>query len=370
MSSAVPGNGQCNHGPSDRRQDRIFELVSGYGPDVGQLCHAYPALMPGTGLGLAAGTSSAVPKVRFAGDPGIARLEALQDALDEGPGRDANRLRQAVRATDLTDPSWRLRWPRFTAAALDAGVRSVYALPLHAGGSRHAGAVTVYRGTPGTWGDAHRKTIETFTAAATELLTLQHRGLDPTGAFTDARRDRSILLLAAGAPLDPRPGLATDHPDVDLPLIRWFQQADLPAVRTHLQTVATHHALADADRYRFVLAAHEAMTNAVLHGGGHGQLLLWQGEGHLWCEVSDHGPGLSGTSLPIHRPGSGTPDCLAPGHGLWLIQQACTSLDIITDSTGTRLLLGYRLPSYHRQARRPAFRIGGLRGTRAASDSK
>ncbi|MDI6105210.1 hypothetical protein QLQ12_42160 [Actinoplanes sp. NEAU-A12] len=129
----------------------------------------------------------------------------------------------------------------------------MYALPLHAGGTRHHGALTVYRHTSGRWDDTHQDNVETFATAATELLTLQQRGLDLTGAFSDARRDDSILLLAAGTPRGPRP-------DPTLPLIRWFQHATLPAVRTHLHAVATRHGPAH-DRYRFVLAVHYSPRN-------------------------------------------------------------------------------------------------------------
>ncbi|MBG0566045.1 ATP-binding protein [Actinoplanes aureus] len=304
---------------------------------MSRLCRAYPTLIPAiAGLSLSRSAGGSVP--RFASDPLIAELQKLQDTLGEGPARDAARLRQPVQAGDLKEPSWQQRWPRFAPAARAAGVRAVYALPLHAGGTRHDGALTVYRDTPGAWDDTQQTAVETFAAAATELLTLHQRGLDLTGAFTDAHRDHGILLLAAGAPAGPQPGLATD-PGPGLPLIRWFQQQALPAIRAHLHTIAGH-ALPDDDRYRFVLAVHEAMSNTVLHGGGHGQLLLWHSEQRLWCEISDHGPGIA---LPEQRPGPDTGGARAAGHGLRLIQQAATSLDITTDATGTRLLLSYRL---------------------------
>ncbi|MEU4560610.1 ATP-binding protein [Actinoplanes sp. NPDC023936] len=319
-------------------QDRVFDLVSAYGPDVRRLCQAYPALVPdAAGIGLSAGPPG--PVSRFASDRLIAELHTLQDAWAEGPDHDVTVQRRPVQVADLKDSACLRRWPRFTPAALDAGMRAVYALPLHAGGVQHPGAVTLYRHTPGGWDNAQQNTVEPLAAAAAELLTLRQRGLDLTGAFTEARRDDSILLLAAGAPVGPRPGLAADA-GAGLPLIRWFQQAT-PALRLHLDTIAGH-VLPDDDRYRFVLAAHEAMTNAVQHGGGHGQLLLWHRDDRLWCEISDHGPGLDRAGAPPRRPCLDTGGALAPGHGLWLIQQAVTSLDITADRTGTRVLLSHR----------------------------
>jgi hypothetical protein len=36
------------------------------------------------------------------------------------------------------------------------------------------------------------------------------------------------------------------------------------------------------------------MTNVLRHGGGRGQLLLWWHTDCLWCEITDHGPGIPG----------------------------------------------------------------------------
>jgi hypothetical protein len=121
----------------------VWDLVGGYGPDLTGLCRASATILPGiAGVGLAAGTAGSGPPIRFTSDETSSQIEDFQHALDEGPCRDAASARQPVVAADLTTESWRQRWPRFTPAALDAGVRAVFALPLHAGGVRHDGPST------------------------------------------------------------------------------------------------------------------------------------------------------------------------------------------------------------------------------------
>ncbi|GAA2698053.1 ATP-binding protein [Actinoplanes palleronii] len=337
-------------GTGRRGDSRVWELIGTHGPDVADLCRAGAVLLPDiAGLGLSAGPrnvgppAGSVPQTRFSSDAASARLESAQYSLDEGPCRDAAGMRRPVLAADLRIEPWAQRWPRFTEAALAAGARAVFALPLHAGAVRHDGAVDLYRRTPGPL-DTQYPTAVAFAAAAAELLTLERLGLDFTTAFAAARRGHHTLGRPAGAPADARVGLDAEPPAV--PLARWFNRLTLATVRSHVRAVSTAAGLSDQDVARFVLAVHEAMLNAVNHGGGYGQLLLWRRDDRLWCEISDHGPGMDITALPQHpgiSPDTGTDPDPTDRHGLWFIRQACTSLDITTDITGTRMLLSYRL---------------------------
>ncbi|MFI1990630.1 ATP-binding protein [Actinoplanes sp. NPDC020271] len=119
----------------------------------------------------------------------------------------------------------------------------------------------------------------------------------------------------------------------------WFGRALLGPVREQIRALAVGQGLHDDQSHRFVLAVHEAVTNVVRHGGGHGQLLLWRRAGHVWCEISDHGPGFPATVLSAAEV---TGLAVPAWSGLQIIQRACTGLDITTDSTGTRLLLSHR----------------------------
>ncbi|GAA2846098.1 hypothetical protein Acy02nite_47900 [Actinoplanes cyaneus] len=339
---------QRGNGQDDLQPGRSWDLVGVFGPGLSELCRAGTALLPGvTGVGLSAGPlpiggqeASPVPRVRFSSDRASAILESAQETLADGPCHEATATRQPVHAADLRHPSWRERWPRFTPAALNAGARAVFAWPLHAGGVRHAGAVDMYRRTPSGLRDADRSAAVAFTAAAAELLTMERFGVDWTGAFAHARLDHALLALAGGEPVTGPPGLARDTA-AGLPLARWLDGASVPQLRRQVHSLSTAQGLIGEEGNRFVLAVHEAMINAVSHGGGHGQLLLWRRAGRLWCEISDHGPGI-GTSL--RSTGTARSRRRRP-HGFGLMEQACTSMDVITDSTGTRLLLSHELDS-------------------------
>jgi hypothetical protein len=210
------------------RAAQVWSLVGAHGPDVSGLCRACTTLLPGiSGIGLAAGTSRSGPPIRFASDDASTQVEDFQRALDEGPCRDAAGTRRPVLAADLTARPWRRRWPRFTPAALDAGLRAVFALPLHAGGVRHDGAVDLYRRSPGGLDGTERMAALAFAAAAAELLTLEDFDLDLNSAFTHGR-NRNDLARAVEMPVPAQPVPSPDGSAVLL--ARWFDAATLPAL--------------------------------------------------------------------------------------------------------------------------------------------
>lgn len=78
------------------------------------------------------------------------RLDALQFTAGQGPCLDAVRTGRPVLVPDLDDPQ-ELRWPGFSSAVLDAGIRAVFALPVSL--SRQlVGALDLYRSRPGPLG--------------------------------------------------------------------------------------------------------------------------------------------------------------------------------------------------------------------------
>jgi anti-sigma regulatory factor (Ser/Thr protein kinase) len=316
--------------------ERVWNLIGDYGPDVAGLGLAGSSLVPGVeGVSLSAGSPLSGLKVRFATDDTSALIEEFQLTLDEGPCRDAATTRQAVVAADLTTGPWRQRWPQFTPAALNAGVRAVFALPLHAGGVRHEGAVDLYRRSAGGLDGVARTAALEFAAAAAEMLTLETLDLRLTDAFTHRRHGNSDL--DDDTPIND--GVSLTPTSSAVLLVCWFDALALPKVRRQIRAACADRGVAEEDLYVFVLAVHEAMANVARHGGGHGQLLLWWHAEHLWCEITDHGPGIPAAHLPVGSPAPGQ----SGQRGLWLIRRACTSCKVTTDATGTRLLLGYRL---------------------------
>lgn len=80
------------------------------------------------------------------------------------------------------------------------------------------------------------------------------------------------------------------------------------------------------------LAVNELATNAVRHGGGHGELAIWVQEDHLVCQLSDQGSlsnPLAGR-IPPPREAAG-------GRGLLMVNQLCDLVRIHTSAGGTTI---------------------------------
>jgi anti-sigma regulatory factor (Ser/Thr protein kinase) len=79
-----------------------------------------------------------------------------------------------------------------------------------------------------------------------------------------------------------------------------------------------------------VLVAYELATNAVRHGGGSGQLNLWQENNRVVCRVSDEGPGLADPQAGMNPPAPN----VSGGRGLWIARKL-SALQIDTSPRGT-----------------------------------
>ena len=128
-----------------------------------------------TGVGMVL-TTDAGPAGTVAATRGAAyAMEAVQFTLGEGPCVDASRSGRPVLLPDLAT-SGTQRWPGFARAALDAGIRAAFALPLRVGAIR-LGVLGLYRDTPGAL--TTRDVTESLSfadAATTVLLHLQAQG--------------------------------------------------------------------------------------------------------------------------------------------------------------------------------------------------
>jgi anti-sigma regulatory factor (Ser/Thr protein kinase) len=109
-----------------------------------------------------------------------------------------------------------------------------------------------------------------------------------------------------------------------------FGRDDIAVVRA---LVAHHAALAGLSPEReadLVLAASEAATNSVLHGGGRGDFAVWRDGDAVVGEVRDRGR--------IHDPRAGrrrpTLDAL-DGRGLWIVHQLCDLVEVRPRAHGT-----------------------------------
>jgi len=145
--------------------------------------------LPVTGAGLAWMTDDG-PAGTFAATDGPARvMEELQFSLGEGPCVDSSAMGSPVLQADLARTGM-ARWPAFTAGAIDAGIRAIFALPLQVGGIR-LGVLDLYRDSPGSLEREDLTDALSYADAATViLLHLQ----------TDAATD--VMQLHTAEPMD------------------------------------------------------------------------------------------------------------------------------------------------------------------------
>ena len=124
--------------------------------------------LPVTGVGLAL-MSGGGPAGTVAITDGVAgTMEDLQFTLGEGPCVECSSTGRPILQPDLarTGPG---RWPGFSAGALEAGIRAIFAFPLRVGGIS-LGVLDLYRDRAGELSGAELTEALTFADAATAML--------------------------------------------------------------------------------------------------------------------------------------------------------------------------------------------------------
>lgn len=198
----------------DRRSDRIRLLVAeqavrrGARVGVVDVCAAAVAALPVGGAGLSAMSRTAASHPLCSTDDISEQLEELQLTLGEGPCVDAFASGSAVLTPDLLTAGLPCRWAVFTDAALKAGARAVFSLPLQKG-AISPGVLDLYAGIPTPLAAEELADAMAFADLAT--LILLDTGIDETGAPTDGPMpDRGFEDLGAyRAEIDQASGMIT-----------------------------------------------------------------------------------------------------------------------------------------------------------------
>lgn len=155
--------------PAPRMWQIILDSMGTDGDGVLEaLCLACSRALPITGVGLALMTDQGHGGTVTATDGAAAVMENLQETLGEGPCLDASRRARPVLEPDLA-ATGAARWPMFGPEAIEAGIRAVFAFPIHVGGIR-LGVLDLYRDTAGSLGKDHLIEALAFADAATVLL--------------------------------------------------------------------------------------------------------------------------------------------------------------------------------------------------------
>jgi GAF domain-containing protein len=114
-------------------------------------------------------------------------VELLQTQIDQGPCIDCMRTSEIVAASDLREFTG--RWPDFTSAVLEAGYRSVLAVPMRLDGRTVGGLNLLYTRTEGI--SAHDRGLSVILARLAVLGLTQEVGEPRTGRL--AERTMSLL---------------------------------------------------------------------------------------------------------------------------------------------------------------------------------
>lgn len=125
----------------------VVEQAHGGVIAVEHVCAAAMSAADVNGVAVTVALTGALRETLVATDRVASELEELAFTLGEGPGVDAI-TGSPVLAADLTAAECLARWPVFAPASVHAGVRAVFALPLHVGGIR-LGVMSLYRFRPG-----------------------------------------------------------------------------------------------------------------------------------------------------------------------------------------------------------------------------
>ena len=133
-----------------------------------RLCSAAVGALAASGAGVSVMAEDGARGVAAASDPASERIEELQFVLGEGPCMDAFASRRPVLVPDLTDGAAN-RWPAYTTAAHDGGVRAVFAFPLQVGAAR-LGVLDVFRARAGPLTGAELRQAFAFTDLAVRTL--------------------------------------------------------------------------------------------------------------------------------------------------------------------------------------------------------
>lgn len=157
----------------------VAEAPSASGGLAHRLVTACAGALPVTGVGLVLMSDAGPAGTVAVTDGPAATMEELQFTLGEGPCLDAIGTGRPVLVADLAR-SGSGRWPGFSAGALEAGIRAIFAFPLQVGGIR-LGVLDLYRDGTGVLSDDQLAEALSFADAATAILLHLQAQASPDG---------------------------------------------------------------------------------------------------------------------------------------------------------------------------------------------
>jgi anti-sigma regulatory factor (Ser/Thr protein kinase) len=107
-------------------------------------------------------------------------------------------------------------------------------------------------------------------------------------------------------------------------------RSDLTQVRALVLAQATEAGLAESKANDLVLAVSEVAGNTLRHTRSSGTLAIWHNEREIVCEIHDEGI-ITNPQAGQVKPGIDA----TGGHGLWLVNQVCDRVELISGPNGT-----------------------------------
>jgi|SRR5665213_270351 len=156
---------------SDRRQSILSQIAESDDSSADRLCNVCMDLTATSGVGITLRFGDVTGGSLGATDALSSFIEELQFMLGEGPCIDAYNLDVPIAEPDLANSAG--RWLGFTPPVLKAGVRALFAFPLHVGADR-VGSLDLYRDRPGTLSDdQHADALVMADVVSQAVLTMQ-----------------------------------------------------------------------------------------------------------------------------------------------------------------------------------------------------
>ncbi|KUL23942.1 GAF and ANTAR domain-containing protein [Actinoplanes awajinensis] len=193
----------------DEHIERVLRLIAdepGRTTDGGgvvgtlrRLCSAAARSLPASGVGVSMIAEAGMRGVAAVSGPPYEQIEELHFTLGEGPCLDAFASRRPVLVPDLTDGATH-RWPGYTAAIHEHGLRAVFAFPLQIGAAR-LGVLDVFRVEPGSLpANKFREALTFADVAVTTLLDGQEQAGPGAAAdgLDEVMGQRAELFQAQG----------------------------------------------------------------------------------------------------------------------------------------------------------------------------
>jgi ANTAR domain len=167
---------------------RIAAAHEGDGPvSVAALCRAAVRWLGVDGAGVTMTSGPVAHEPLYASDALSARLEELQFTMGEGPAAEDFAFGSPMLIPDLDAAA--ARWPGFAPAAVAAGARAMFALPLQAGAIR-VGVLSLYRAQPGPLTPAELADVLAFADVALHMV------LDSAAGITGSPEYRPLEGLS------------------------------------------------------------------------------------------------------------------------------------------------------------------------------